>query len=228
MTNYISALLLAGGTGSRFGEAIPKQFCTFKSKKIAHYSLDLLLACDQISEVIIVCDIEQRNQFSDYASEKIRFANPGKTRQGSVAEGLLQTSPNADFVCIHDSARPLLTEELLHSVLAYGITYGAAALATPAKNTIKEVDSLGFVKKTLDRSTLWEMQTPQVLSTDLLRKGMAYAEKTKIIATDDVALAELLGIPTKIVPSSERNIKITTPDDLIIALALWEEMHAEV
>ena len=72
------------------------------------------------------------------------------------------------------------------------------------------------------------MQTPQVVSTDLLRRGMAYAEKEKIVATDDVALAELLGIPTKIVPSSERNIKITTPDDLIIALALWEEMYAEV
>jgi len=228
MTYYISALLLAGGTGSRFGGPTSKQFCTLKSKKVAHYSLDLLLACDQITEVIIVCDIEHRNQFSEYASEKIRFANPGKTRQGSVAQGLLKISQNADFVCIHDSARPLLTEKLLQSVLASGITYGAAALATPAKNTIKEVDSLGFVKKTLDRSTLWEMQTPQVLSADLLRKGIEYAEKANIVATDDVALAEWLGIPTKIVPSSERNIKITTPDDLIIALELWEEMHAEV
>ena len=228
MKNYISALLLAGGTGSRFGGVTPKQFSTFKSKKIAHYSLDLFLACEQIMEVIIVCDEEYRKQFSEYANEKIRFANSGKTRQGSVAKGLLQISANTDFVCIHDSARPLLTEKLLESVLQSGITHGAAALAAPAKNTIKEVDSLGFVKKTLDRSTLWEMQTPQVLSANLLRIGMDYAEKANIVVTDDVALAELVGIPAKIVPSSERNIKITTPDDLSIASALWEEMHAEV
>ena len=226
MQNYISALLLAGGTGSRFGGLVPKQFHTLNKKKVAHYSLDLFLSCREIMEVIIVCDIEHRNQFSEYENEKIRFANPGKTRQGSVKQGLLQISAKANFVCIHDSARPLVSEELLKTVLQEGISHGAATLAVPCKNTIKEVDSLGFIKKTLNRSVLWEMQTPQVLSTDLIRKGMDYAEKENTSVTDDVALAELLGVAAKIVPSSYNNIKITTPDDFKLALALWEDLHA--
>lgn len=228
MKKFVSALLLAGGTGSRFGSTLPKQFFPLGSKKIAHHSLDLFLDTPCIDEIIIVCDEAYREYFADYINDKIRFAKPGSTRQGSVYEGLQRISPESMFVCIHDSARPLLTKEELNTVIQQGIHYKAAVLAVPAKNTIKEVDKNGFVIKTLDRSLLWEMQTPQVLSVDLLQRGMAFAETQNLIATDDVSLAELIGEPVKIVPSSYRNIKITTQDDLAIANALYEEMYVQV
>lgn len=228
MKKFVSVLLLAGGTGSRFGSTLPKQFFPLGSKKIAHHSLDLFLDTPCVEEIIIVCDEPYRKHFTDYTSNKIRFAKPGSTRQGSVYSGLQRISPDSEFVCIHDSARPLLTKEELEAVIQQGIHYKAAALAVPVKNTIKEVDEKGFVVKTLHRSILWEMQTPQVLCVDSLQRGMALAETQNLIATDDVSLAELIGEPVKIVPSSYRNIKITTPEDLAMANALYEELYAQI
>jgi len=228
MRKFVSVLLLAGGTGSRFGAALPKQFTILGSKRIAHYSLDLFLKSPSISEIIIVCDEEFRGYFYGYTDQRIRFAKAGSTRQGSVNEGLKAISPLSEIVCIHDSARPFVSSEALEKVIEEGSLHRAAVLAVPAKNTVKEVNKDGFVKRTLDRSLLWEMQTPQVLSRELLQKGLSYAEQEEIEVTDDVSLAELLGAAVKIVPSSYRNIKITTPDDMTIATSFWQEIHAQV
>jgi 2-C-methyl-D-erythritol 4-phosphate cytidylyltransferase len=228
MKQFVSAILLAGGVGSRFGSHIPKQFHPLGKKLVAHYSLELLLASPFIQEVVIVCHEMHREHFSCYTSEKIRFAPSGKTRQLSVQEGCKRISPDASFVCIHDSARPLLRTLELHQVIEEGLQHEAATLAVPAKNTIKVVNAKGFVERTLDRSQLWEMQTPQVLSLSLLWDGMKQSEKEQLEATDDVFLAEICHHPVKIVPSQYRNLKITTQEDLVIAEALLKEMYAEV
>ena len=228
MSHFISALLLAGGTGSRFGSAVPKQFLPLGNKLIAHHSLELFLKCPFIKEIVIVCDSNNTHYFSEYTDEKIRFAPPGITRQGSVQQGLLRVSPEAQFICIHDSARPLVSQKEILNLLEEGIEHKAAALGVPAKNTIKELDHSGYVVATLDRSKLWEMQTPQILSSKLLWKGLDLANQNNITATDDIALAELVGVKPKIVPSSYRNIKITTKEDICIAKALMEIMHDEI
>ncbi|MBM3207250.1 MAG: 2-C-methyl-D-erythritol 4-phosphate cytidylyltransferase [Chlamydiae bacterium] len=228
MSHFISALLLAGGTGSRFGSAVPKQFLPLGNKLIAHHSLELFLKCPLIKEIVIVCDSNNTHYFSEYTDEKIRFAPPGITRQGSVQQGLLRVSPEAQYICIHDSARPLVSQKEILNLIEEGIEHKAAALGVPAKNTIKEVDHSGYAIATLDRSKLWEMQTPQILSSKLLWKGLDLANQNNITATDDIALAELLGLKPKIVLSSYRNIKITTKEDIWIAKALMEIMHAEI
>ncbi|MCX6988273.1 MAG: 2-C-methyl-D-erythritol 4-phosphate cytidylyltransferase [Chlamydiae bacterium] len=228
MKYFISAILLAGGRGSRFASELPKQFLPLGTKLIVHHSLELLLNHPLIDEIIIVCAKNHQEYFSNYTSEKIRFAPPGDTRQGSVREGLLRASPDAQFLCIHDSARPLVQQEDLDLVIEEGVLWKAAALGTLVKNTIKQVDRDGIVMKTVERDMLWEVQTPQVISAPILWEGLAYAKEHNITATDDLSLAECLGYRCRIVAGSERNIKITTPDDMTVALSFLDKMYAQV
>ncbi|NDD57672.1 MAG: 2-C-methyl-D-erythritol 4-phosphate cytidylyltransferase [Chlamydiae bacterium] len=228
MAQFISSILLAGGCGSRFGGTIPKQFISLGKKLVVHHSLELLLSCEQIQEVVIVVTNGFQEYFSAYTSPKIRFAPSGATRQESVYQGFLRVCPDAEYVCIHDGARPLVTRKELLLVIEDGIQYQAAALGVPAKNTMKKTNALGFVEETLSRECLYEMHTPQVLSTKMLWKGLSLAEQTGVVVTDDISLAELAGCRAKVTLSSYRNIKITTPEDLIIAKALMENTHAEI
>ena len=142
----ISAILLCGGTGSRFGGPIPKQYLPLGNKPVAHHSLDVLISSKQIAEVVIVCSDKDLQEFATYAlHEKIGFAQGGATRQESVQSGLSHISSDTDFVCIHDGARPFLSETLLHNVLEEALLYGAAALGVQAKNTSKVGNNQGFV-----------------------------------------------------------------------------------
>jgi 2-C-methyl-D-erythritol 4-phosphate cytidylyltransferase len=229
MSPFISAILLCGGSGARFGGPTPKQYLLLHDKKIAHHSLDILIASPFLQEVIVVCDEHDQIHFADYRDHpKIRFAPRGITRQESVYEGLCKGSCQAEYFCIHDGARPFLTGLLLERVIQEAIAFGAAALACPVKGTIKITDIDGLAKHTLQRDYLVEMQTPQVLSATIIKEGMRLAKERMITATDDVSLAELIGAPVKIVPSSYRNIKITTEEDLVIAKALWSEPYAAI
>ena len=227
MKPFISALLLCGGRGTRFGGPTPKQYMMLSGKKIAHYSLDVLLSSPHITEVIIVCDTSYQEHFSSYMTDnKIVFALSGNTRQESVYSGLCSVSTLAQYVCVHDGARPFLTHDLLEATISQAITHGAAALAVPAKNTIKMVSSTGFVAKTLERESLVEMQTPQALCIDILKQGMKLAKERNILASDDVSLAELIDTPVKIVTSTYSNIKITTKEDMALAQVLLGDSYA--
>lgn len=209
----ISAILLAGGKGTRFKSPIPKQFLPLGSKPLALHSFELLVRSDLITEIIVVCESFYRHLFTSKTPVKIGFANPGFRRQDSVASGLAQITKGS-FVCIHDAARPFLQLEDLKKVIEQALIHKAAALAIPAKNTIKEIDSTGFVKQTLNREILRETLTPQVIALDLLKKGLLEAEKKKIDITDDVSSIELIGHMVKLVSGKSSNIKITSPEDL--------------
>ncbi|XP_021888224.1 2-C-methyl-D-erythritol 4-phosphate cytidylyltransferase, chloroplastic [Carica papaya] len=170
----VSVILLAGGTGKRMGASMPKQYLPLLGQPIALYSLYTFSRMVEVKEIVVVCDPSYKDVFED-TKEKInvdlKFALPGKERQDSVYSGLQEVDSNSELVCIHDSARPLVLSGDVEKVLKDGWLIGAAVLGVPVKATIKEANSESFVVKTLDRKTLWEMQTPQVIKPELLKKG---------------------------------------------------------
>jgi len=216
----IAAILLAGGTGSRIGGPIPKQYLPLKGQPIVQYSFDLFLSLPEISEIVIVCKPQFQTFFEESPLKPICFALPGEERQDSVASGFAHISPSCDYVLIHDTARPLIQEDEVHKLLDEGLPVGAATLGVPMKYTVKEVDENGIVKHTLNRSRLFNIQTPQLLRRDILAKGLHEAQKRGLTLTDDVSLAELIDHPVKIVFGSDDNLKITTPEDFEVAKQL--------
>lgn len=205
----ISLILLAGGRGIRMGSSKPKTFLSLKGKPIILHSFDLFASMEEIDEIVVVCPEEHRHIFPPGTL----FALPGNERQDSVQSGFQKTT--GEFLLIHDGARPLVKKEDVQKLLQEGIPIGAATLGAPTKNTIKQVETSGMVEKTLHRPALYDMFTPQLLRRDLYEQGFA-AAKGKIL-TDDVALAERIGHPVKIVEGCSQNIKITTPIDLKLA-----------
>ncbi|MBI3236762.1 MAG: 2-C-methyl-D-erythritol 4-phosphate cytidylyltransferase [Chlamydiales bacterium] len=213
-----SVILLAGGEGTRLPSQTPKQFLNLHDKPVALHSFDLFANSPHVLEIVVVCALPYRHLFPSLPSIQVHFALPGKRRQDSVYNGLLALSENPPIVCIHDSARPFLSNDAFEQLLEKAFLYKAAALAVPIKNTIKESDPNQFVQRTLDRSLLWEMHTPQAAAPHLLHKGFEIARAFDLDVTDDMALIELIGHPVKLVQDSPRNFKITTSQDWEIAL----------
>ncbi|XP_010314195.1 2-C-methyl-D-erythritol 4-phosphate cytidylyltransferase, chloroplastic isoform X2 [Solanum lycopersicum] len=190
----VSVILLAGGKGKRMGASMPKQYLPLLGQPIALYSFYTFSKMPQVKEIIVVCDPSYQDIFEDakeYIQVDLKFALPGKERQDSVYSGL--------------------------QVLKDGWLVGAAVLGVPAKATIKEANSESFVVKTLDRKTLWEMQTPQIIKPELLKKGFELVNREGLEVTDDVSIVEHLKHPVYITEGSYTNIKVTTPDDLLLA-----------
>lgn len=222
----VSAILLAGGIGSRMQSDKPKQYLELANKPLALHSFDVLNTMPQVHEIIVVCEPEYRNLFK--TTKPIKFALPGKRRQDSVYNGFQQIAQNSNLVCIHDSARPFITKQIVENALNTAMQHGAVAVGVPLKFTIKETEPNQTVISTPDRSRFWEVQTPQVILPDLLRCGFAFAQEHNLTVTDDVSLVELIKHPLKMVEGSHHNIKITTPDDLQFAEWLLRKYHGHV
>lgn len=218
---FISLIFLSGGKGSRLKTPIPKQYLPLGEKLVAFHSLDIFLGMPEISEYIVVADPKDLAIFS--SKQGLKFALPGESRQDSVKNGLQKISTKSDLVLIHDGARPFIDKKSVKTLLKAAKNSPATTLASPVKSTIRKVKENLEVKKSLKRQELWEMQTPQALTPDLLKKGFILAEKKNLTVTDDVALAELAGSPIKIVEGPDSNMKITTPFDYLIAKLLYEK-----
>ena len=141
----------------------------------------------------------------------------GEDRTESVSRGIAHTS--GDFIAVHDGARPLVTPELISRVIEAAKIHDAAVAAVPCINTVKETGGDDFVRHTLDRSRLWQIQTPQIFKADLLRRAYEEAAAEGVSATDDSALVERLGVPVKLVMGSYENIKVTRPEDMAVVEA---------
>jgi len=225
-TGWVVAVVPAGGTGKRMGSATPKQFLMLGDVPMLLHSLRVFERTPSVAEVILVVPKEERARALTDVVEKygvkkvLRVVAGGATRQESVFHGLKETDEETEIVVVHDAVRPFVTEDLIEQSIEAARKIGGAIVAVPMKDTPKQVGPDGQVQLTLDRAGLWLAQTPQTFRRGVLLEAYRKAEAERIRATDDAALVERLGQKVGIVPGSWENIKITTPEDLVIAEAI--------
>lgn len=222
----VGVVLLAGGKGTRMKAAMPKQFLPLLGKPVFLRSLDVFQGMKQIvSSIVIVLDESFRDEYQHIvdADRRIRWADPGKERQDSVFNGLSRVPDSCSVVAIHDAARPLVSVDEVTRCLQDGIEHGAAVLGVPMKATVKESLDGEFVTRTVPRSTLWEVHTPQVGSKALFLRGFKKVKDEDLEVTDDVSVVEALGEPVKMTLGEYTNIKLTTPDDMSVAEQILRE-----
>lgn len=226
---FVSCIVAAAGKGSRMQAELNKIFLEFCGTPVLAHTLSVLERCKEIDEIIIVtseCDLLACKDITEeYGISKVAAITVGgKERQDSVRNALKEVSEKAELILIHDAARPLLTEAVIQDVVDNVRTFGAAAPGVPCKNTLKLADSDGFIADTPDRSLLYEIQTPQGFTRDVIFKAHENAVQQGLSGTDDCFLAEQIGQRVKISKGDYRNIKITTPEDLEIASLLYDTL----
>ncbi len=217
----VNVILVAGGTGRRFGGALPKQFQLLGGRPMLVVAASRFADVASVGRVIVVVADEVRERCERLLAPlalPLRFASAGAERQQSVANGLVALDPDCAIVAVHDAARPLVRAADVDACLAAARRTGAALLATRVPDTVKRAHD-GCVVETVPRDDLWLAQTPQAFAVDLLRRAHAEAPPD-LVATDDAALVERLGAPVAIVPGGPTNRKITTPEDLVWAEAM--------
>ncbi len=221
---YCGAVIVAAGSASRM-EGTDKIMADLCGKPVIYHTAKAFQECDAIREIVIVTREDLLMAVMDACagfSKVTAVVVGGKDRAESVNNGLNALSKKVKVAAIHDGARPLIDWQTIDRAVRAGSTYGAAAPAVPVKDTVKVVAG-GIVKETPDRSALQAVQTPQVFDFDLIRGALVKAQEDEIKLTDDCSAVEHMGMSVKIVKGEERNIKITTPTDLLIARALMEE-----
>ena len=218
-------IIVAAGKSERMGPKVDKVFLSLGSQPVLAYSLRAFEKCADIDQVILVVRkdrIEAAHGVAHmFGCSKVRKVVAGAAkRQGSVANGIAALGDEIKVVTIHDGARPCVTPEMISETVKAAKRYGTGILATKLTDTIKFVEKGLTVKKTVDRSKLWAVQTPQTFKLELLLKAYASVKKKNLAVTDDAAAVEMVSSAVRLVPSSTPNVKITTADDLAVAAAL--------
>ena len=218
-----AAIVLAAGSGKRMNSQVHKQYLIIQDRPVLYYSLKEFedSAVDEIVLVVGKGEEEfcRREIVDKYGISKVKaIVEGGKERYHSVFEGLTQTS-DADYVLIHDGARPFVKQEIIRRCMQEVQKYQACVVGMPVKDTIKIADEEGYAKQTPDRKNVWMIQTPQTFSYALIYEAYEEMLKTEDAAiTDDAMVLERIkGKKSKLIEGSYRNIKITTPEDLLIA-----------
>jgi len=207
----VAVIIAAGGSGKRMGR--PKQFLPLAGKAVVEWTIEVFRKIKVVGQIVLAVpedDLERAKNLG------VTVVAGGEERGDSVKNGLKAVAFDTDIVMIHDGARPLITPDIIEKAISEAKEYGAAVVGVPVKDTIKRVGDDLIIKDTVDRQALWSAQTPQVFKYEIITR--AYAKKGS--ATDDAKLVEDLGIKVKMVMGSYENIKITTPEDLIVAEAI--------
>lgn len=234
-TEHNTAIVLAAGKGSRMHSEIQKQYLQLGDQPVLCHSLRVFEEFPEIQEVILVTGEEEiqycREQIVEtYGFRKVtQIIAGGAERYHSVSRGLIAAG-NCDFVFIHDGARPFVDHTMLRRALEGVRQYHACVVGMPVKDTIKVADGNEFAVQTPDRSKLWMIQTPQVFSYPLIKDAYELLMKSKgdRVTDDAMVLEQMKGHPVKLIEGSYENIKITTPEDLVIARAFLEEKAKNV
>lgn len=217
----VSAIVLAGGRGKRMGSVQSKQYIDLNGRPILYYTLNRFINNNNIDKVILVIPEDelkycQREVLDKYNLTVDSIALGGKERQDSVYNGL-KKAEGSDIVLIHDGARPFVSEKIIYDGIRYAEIYGAAAPGVMPKDTIKVKNTEGFSVETPERSRLVAVQTPQIFNYHMILKCHEKVKENKLEVTDDTMVAELFGNDVYLYEGEYTNIKITTPEDLILA-----------
>ena len=219
------AIIPAGGSGQRMGLPRPKQFYELAGCPVLIYTLKAFQAADGIDGIIVVAPVdylaEVEKMVAAYALDRVlKVVAGGATRQDSVRAGVNAVPAGTSYVAVHDGARPFVGKALIEACVRRAKETGAALAAVPVRDTLKTVAVEDLVVNTVDRSVLWQAQTPQVVRLELLQNAYRVADADGFVGTDEASLLEHADCPVRVVEGSERNFKITRPEDLRIAEAL--------
>ncbi len=225
----VSAIIVAAGQGTRMGPGVDKLFLELNGCAIVAHTWRRFEEARCIGEIVIVIRDGWQAAF-DRLADQHQFRKPfrlvvgGKERQDSVWNGLEALSPGAEIVAIQDAARPCTSQVLIAATVAAAQGIGAAVAAQPLTDTIKESHDGKRIERTLDRSRLWAVQTPQTFRVEVIRRALSEVRRQRLHVTDDTAACELIGQPVQLVASPTPNPKVTRPEDLLYVEAVLRGM----
>lgn len=233
--NKKTAIVLAAGQGKRMGSKVQKQYLLLEDKPVLYYTLQSFEECPLIQEIVLVTGKEEITYCQEEIVQKYGFSKVqkivagGKERYHSVYEGL-RAAEGAGYVLIHDGARPFADGEIIRRICENVEIYDACVAGMPVKDTIKIADEAGFAAQTPDRRMVWQIQTPQAFSYELIRNAYdRLMEEQPDGITDDAMVVETMTEhKVKFVEGSYYNIKITTPEDLDIAQLFLKKLKKGV
>jgi 2-C-methyl-D-erythritol 4-phosphate cytidylyltransferase len=223
-----TAVIVAGGTGERFGDVDGKQLASVLGIPLLARTVESFDSASSISEILLVCHPDRVGEYESTVRDNLVLSTPltaiagGQTRQDSVGRGLHAASPSTRVFIIHDGARPLVSSDLIDEVVSALLDAdgtGGLIVGHPAYDTLKRVEG-DTVISTPDRSEFWVVQTPQVFMAESLRKAHAKAAAEGLIGTDDASLVEAAGDRVRMFEGPRDNIKVTVPEDLAIVEAI--------
>jgi 2-C-methyl-D-erythritol 4-phosphate cytidylyltransferase len=228
----ISAIIVAAGKGTRMGPQVDKLFLELNGCSIVMHTWQRFDEAGCIDEILLVVRDGMQAAFMTLA-QKYKFQKPfrvvvgGKERQDSVWNGLEALSPGAEIVAIQDAARPCTSPALIAATVAAAREIGAAVAAQHVTDTIKESRDGKLIERTLDRTRLWAVQTPQTFRVGIIRRALSAVRQKGLLVTDDTAACELIGQPVQLVLSTEPNPKVTRPEDLPYVEAVLRDLAAQ-
>jgi 2-C-methyl-D-erythritol 4-phosphate cytidylyltransferase len=224
-----AAILVAAGKGTRMGAGVDKLFLEVAGRPVVAHTWQRFEDAECIGEIVVVVRRGCPPKFEELAA-KYNFKKPfrivtgGKERQDSVWNGLKALSASVEVVAIHDAARPCVSYELIESTVRHAEETGAAVAAQPVTDTIKQSADGRLIERTLDRSKLWSVQTPQTFRVEVIRRALTAVRKRWLVFTDDTAACELIGQPVQLVSSVAPNPKVTVRGDLPFVETLLRKM----
>jgi 2-C-methyl-D-erythritol 4-phosphate cytidylyltransferase len=215
----ISALIVAAGKGTRMGPRVDKLFLEVNGSPIIAHTWHRFDRCELIDEIIVVARDGMQSAFTELAAryefaKTFRVVPGGPARQDSVWNGLEALSERSEIVLIQDGARPCTSAGLIAATIQAARETGAAVAARPVTDTLKESADGRLIERTVDRSRLWAVQTPQTFQVPVIRRALANVRKSGVEVTDDTAACELVGQPVRLIVTEEPNPKLTHPEDL--------------
>ncbi len=214
-----SAVIVAAGRGTRMGPDIDKLFLDVAGRPVVAHTWARFDTSPDIDEIVLVVRMGLEGAFREMAAQSgfkkpHRFVTGGAERQDSVWNGLLALGSDAKIVAVHDGARPCVAQELIAATIQAARETGAAVAAQRVTDTIKESSDGLVISRTVDRSKLWSVQTPQTFRVEVLRRAIATARDRGLNLTDDTAACELISQPVRLVESRKPNPKVTVPADV--------------